>query len=112
MALHPTEVLELLREIHLPNLTEDENRILAATVTGWRSLEIAERLFRSDRDVRRVVQRLTDRVCEPTGTSHSLAVLGLWFAQHQECRFRCTAAAHAMLAAGAVFPSEAPSGET
>jgi|GEM_PF-5040149 len=109
MALGPTEVFELLAGIHLPNLTEDESRILAATVTGWKSLEIAERLFRSDRDVRRIIERLTDRVCTAAGTNRSLAVVGVWFSTHQECRFKCSADAHALLKAGAVFASDHPS---
>ena len=80
MPLEPTETYELLLSLHLPSLTPEENSVLAAVVAGWRSSEIASRMFRSDRDVRRIVERLAETVCRPAGAHHSLALLGLWFA--------------------------------
>lgn len=105
MALEPEEIYGLVQDVHLPELSAYESVVLAATVCSWRPAQIGERLFRSERDVRRVVENLTDAIARPTGASQSLALLGLWFAIHTDCKYGCTANALSLLNSGAVFSS-------
>ena len=108
----PVEVLRLLRENHLRGLTEDENRVLAASATGASRDEIAARLFRSSRTVRAAMEKLADLAGQPAGIEHrSPVALGFWFAFHLECERDCLKLAREMIANNTIFPSAPTGGE-
>ena len=102
----PSETLDLLNEAHLPNLSEDHLRLLAARVTGYKPQVIADRLYRDAREVRRRSEHLEELICVPAGLARDSAVLGFWFGLHLDCKYRCSAPATAMTESGAVFPPE------
>jgi hypothetical protein len=106
--LDPIEVSQLMPDAHLPSLTEDDQRLIAARVTGWSVERIAARTFRSERAVRDHLNSVLDRVCAPLGVQRDVAVLGWWFGVHSGCNRRCATTALEMIRTGAVFPAETP----
>lgn len=92
MPLEAPDIVNLLTEVHIPNLNEAEVQVLSAALAGWKPVEIGERVFLSDREVRRMLERLVDTICRPAGTHHALGPVALWAVAHQSCRFRCSAA--------------------
>ena len=105
----PTEMYALLREVHLPALKEEDSRILAARVCGLRPAQIAERLFISERTVRRAISRLQAEVCAPSGADDDIAILVLWYSLHIDCSRRCAARALEMIETSELFPGESMS---
>lgn len=103
--LEPSEVLALIAAAHLPSLTEDDQRLIAARVTGWSVERISARSFRSERAVRDHLNSILDRVCAPIGVERDVAVLGWWFGFHCGCARRCATHALEMILTGAVFPA-------
>jgi hypothetical protein len=101
--LEPHEVYPLLVNNHLPSLTDQEQHLIAARVTGWSAARIAARTYRSERAVRDHLDSILDKVCGPTGVDRDAAVLGWWFAVHCGCSRRCAAGALDLIQAGAVF---------
>jgi hypothetical protein len=105
MPLEPTEVARLIAEVHIPSLNDAEVNILAAAIKGWKSPEIAERVFLTDREVRRILERLTDMICRAAGTNHAAGPVTLWTVMHRNCRYRCSATVCASLDFGADYSS-------
>jgi hypothetical protein len=103
MLCEPAETFALLRGIHIPNLTDEDAQILAARVCGWNPPAAAVRLNRSERDIRRMIERLADVVCMPSGVERDPAVLGVWFALHIDCSHKCTARALNLIEQNLVF---------
>jgi hypothetical protein len=104
--LVPKATFALLKSNHLPRLSTEESRILAARVCGWGAADICQAWDRSERDVRRILERLADAICRPAGTRRDPAVLGFWFGLHLDCSFRCAGPALALLSSGALFSSD------
>lgn len=102
----PNEIFALLRQNHLPNLAEEELRILSARVCGWKPRQIAERLFVSERTVQRALARLQAEVCAPSGVADDIAVLAFWFSLHVDCPRACAARGLELIATGQVLPNE------
>lgn len=102
--METAETLKLLAEHHLPALTPDDQRLLAARVCGIRLAEIAHRAGWSERQTRANVERILDLICLPAGIEHrDNASMGLWFALHMNCSHQCTAPALRMIRTDSVF---------
>ncbi len=102
------EVFRLLRENHLPGLTAEDDRVLAATMLGHRPREISDRLYRGDRTVRATLERLEELAGMPAGVDQrSAAVLGAWFVLHVDCEKGCVSNAWRMIMEDSIYPDEA-----
>lgn len=109
MEVQPREVRNRLRDHHLPRLSADDARLLAGLLCGLKAGALGPKLFRSERDIRRGIDRLTDLICTPLGAGRSLATVGRWTAVHGECQYQCAKDVHSLLESGGVFLSETAS---
>lgn len=48
MPLEPAEIINLLTEVHIPNLSETEVEVLSAALAGWKPAEIGAKVFQSE----------------------------------------------------------------
>jgi hypothetical protein len=110
--LEPSEVYDLIPNAHLPSLTEEDQHLIAARVTGWSVERISARTFRSERAVRDHLNSVLDRVCGPLGVERDVSVLGWWFGLHSNCRRGCASRALELIRAGAVFGAAISAGTT
>ena len=70
---------------HLPRLTAVEQAIIAARCRNWRSDDIGELVGLSERQVERVIVRLTDLIVVPLGYDPHGWLPGEWASFHADC---------------------------
>ena len=102
------DVYKGLTENHLV-LTDEESRVLAATIVGIQFADIVKGLFKATRTVRTVLQRVEDLVCIPAGMEkRQPAPLGLWFEVHRDCEKKCAAVALGYILSNSILPPNPP----
>ena len=105
----PSELLELLKEAHLPNLSEDHKRMIDARVVGMTYAEIGERMVLDERTILTAVSEVGKAVALACGLPRKDDhVTASWFFLHAECERGCTAFGMGLLRAGGVFPETQP----
>lgn len=65
--IEPSGIHEMLREHHLPTLSEYDCQLLAATIVGCATTEIAGQVFKSEHTVAANVASLLARICDAAG---------------------------------------------
>ena len=101
---HPSELFALARDAHMPNLPEDQQKMLAARVVGMSYDEIGDRVAMDARAVRKAVNVVERAVAHACGLYHRDSFLtALFFCLHAECDMACTSTGMRFLREGGAF---------
>ncbi len=90
---HPGDLYDMAREAHMPNLPDDQQKLLAARVSGMSYPEIGERVAMDPRAVRKTVEKIETAVAMACGLQHRDSFLtSLFFCLRGGCEHGCTGA--------------------
>ena len=105
----PSELFELLGKAHMPNLSEDHKRMIAARAVGMTYAEIGERMVLDERTISLAVGEVAKAVALACGLPRKDDyVTASWFFLHADCERGCTAFGMGLLRTGGVFPETQP----
>ena len=100
----PSELFELLGKAHLPNLSEDHLRMIAARVVGMTYAEVGERMVLDERTILTAVSEVGKAVALACGLPRKDDhVTASWFFRHADCERGCTAFGMGLLKSGGLF---------
>ena len=94
------EVLHLLRERHVHDLTDYQQHLIGAICIGWPPRQIAPASGRKEKSVYRHMQALAQHVLDPTGINATRDFLRTWAELQSSC---CTAEAFRLIKEDRVF---------
>ena len=89
LAIEPTELRLLFAGHHLPALTDFDQRLLAARCWGCSNAGMAPIVGYTPDALRRLFERLEDKIVAPTGLHRDLALVTQWFNLHLNCERQC-----------------------
>jgi DNA-binding NarL/FixJ family response regulator len=102
-SLEPDEIDQVLKERHVPNISEARQRIFAARICGCPAEEIAERMNLSVSSVYREIETIQIAIFDPLGLKHDAWATSRWFHHHTTC---CVAFAAGLIENRRIFPRE------